>query len=114
MMRVDLVGWSLLLIALAMSYSVFVKAVKMDNKNLKLLGYVIGVAILAVVLVLAIFDLGFRIRMKRGPIVGSRRIAAPVRPNINLPAFPKTPKAAPETKPVMPDIPAPSAAPKVQ
>ncbi len=114
MMRVDLVGWSLLLIALAMSYSVFVKAVKMDNKNLKLLGYVIGVVTLAVVLVLAIFDLGFRVRMKRGPIAGSRRITAPVRPNVNLPAIPKMPKTSPEAKPVMPNIPAPPATSNAQ
>jgi len=111
MMRVDLVGWALLMIALAMGYSVFIKTGKTDNKNLKMLGYVIGVIILAAVLILAISDLGSRIRMRRGVMTGPRRTAMPARPNINIPAIPRAPKIAPET---VPNIPTPPAVPKVQ
>lgn len=119
MMRVDLVGWALLLIAFAMGYSVLIKTGKTDNKNLKMLGYIIGVVILAVVLILAIFDLGSRIRMRRGITTNllQRRAGnmnVPVRPNINIPAIPRAPKAVQETAPLMPVIPTPSAVPNVQ
>ncbi|MDP3790006.1 MAG: hypothetical protein Q8R48_06345 [Candidatus Omnitrophota bacterium] len=113
MMRVDLVGWALLLIALAMSYSVLIKTGKTDNKNLKMLGYIISVIILAAVLILAISDLGSRVRMKRGGIAGPRRTAAPVKPGVNMPAIPRSPRVSQETMPVMPELPSPPA-PKVQ
>ena len=119
MMRVDLVGWSLLLIALAMGYSVLIKAGKTDNKNLKMLGYVIGIIVLAACLVLVLSDLGSRIRLRRGAMVGPRRTTGtPARPftapNINMPAIPRAPKSAIETVPAVPNIPNPPAAPKVQ
>ena len=118
-MRVDLVGWSLLLISLAMGYSVLIKTGKTDNKNLKMLGYVIGVIILAAVLVLAIYDLGSRTRMRRGAVSGPLQRGAagmnmPTRPNANLPALPRAPRVTPEKAPAMPAIPTPPAAPKVQ
>ena len=119
MMRVDLVGWALLLIALAMGYSVLIKTGKTDNKNLKMLGYIIGVIILAAVLILAIFDLGLRIRMKRGMTTNPMQRRAdnmniPARPNFNIPAIPRAPKAVPEKVPAMPVIPTPPAIPNVQ
>lgn len=119
MVRVDLVGWALLLIALAMSYSVLIKTEKTDNKNLKMLGYVISVIILIAVLILAISDLGLRIRMRRGVTTSpmQRRIGSmniPARPNINIPAIPRAPKAVPEKAPLMPVVPTPPAVPNVQ
>ena len=117
MMRVDLVGWSLLLIALAMGYSVCIKAGRAENKALKMIGYIIGVIILVVSLALALSDLGARVRFRKGAMVGPQRPAGvPTRPFTapNIPTIPKAPKSATETVPAIPKAPTPPAAPKVQ
>ena len=103
MMRVDLVGWALLLIALALGFSVLHKAAKDTSKILKLLGNVIGIIILVVCLVLAISDLSSRMRVKKGPMVGPRRAGDITRP-VTPPTLPKMP--------VMPKTEVPPAPPK--
>ncbi|MDD5679889.1 MAG: hypothetical protein PHI59_01450 [Candidatus Omnitrophica bacterium] len=119
MIRVDLVGWSLMLIALAMAYSVFIKAGRAESKSLKSIGYVIGIIIVAGCLILAILDVGARIRIKKGAAIGPRRTtglttAKPIAtPKANVPV-PRLPRSAAETAPVIPNIPAPPAEPKAQ
>ena len=56
MMRVDLVGWALLMIALAMSFSVLHKAAKDTDKKLRILGNIIGIVILVYLIYIAGFD----------------------------------------------------------
>ncbi len=90
MMRVDLVGWALLMIALALGFSVLHKAAKDTDKKLKILGNVIGIIILVVCLVLAISDLSSRIRVRKGPMVAPRRAGDITRP-VTPPALPKMP-----------------------
>ena len=120
MFRVDLVGWSLVLIALAMGYSVCVKASRADNRTIKMIGYIIGIIVIAASLVLALSDLGTRIRTRRGtPMLPGRPAAGiPTRPfnapNVNMPTMPRAPKAVIQPAPAVPNIPAPPAAPKVQ
>ncbi|MFH0839722.1 MAG: hypothetical protein V1883_01745 [Candidatus Omnitrophota bacterium] len=105
MMRVDLVGWALLMIALAMSFSVLHKAAKDTDKKLKLLGNVIGIIILAACLVLAIGDLSARIRTRRPAAAMPRRAGETRRPVTTprvAPMLPKVPTAPRTAAPVIP------------
>ena len=114
-MRIDLVGWSLLLIALAMGYSACVKANKETNQILKIAGYVIGIIILAASLLLALGEASTNMRRKN---MMPRRGADLTRPTMlprenmpNLPAFPRAPKALEIPKPPSVKAPAPVKAP---
>ncbi|MBU4377161.1 MAG: hypothetical protein KKD29_06795 [Candidatus Omnitrophica bacterium] len=105
MMRIDLVGWALLMIALAMSFSVLHKAAKDTDKKLKLLGNVIGIIILVACLVLAIGDLSSRIRTRRPGTVMPRRAGETrqsVTPSRVAPTLPKIPTAPRTAVPVIP------------
>lgn len=111
-MRVDLVGWSLLMIALAMGFSVLHKAGKETNRILKMAGYVIGAIVLITSLVLAVSDLSARAKMGRGGVTGPRRTTtAPTRPatapKINVPTIPKVPTAPKVETPAIPTPPTP-------
>ena len=56
-MRIDLAGWALLLIAMAVGYLICLRASKEGSKLFKNSGYAIGIIILAASLILAICNM---------------------------------------------------------
>lgn len=72
LMRVDLGGWALLLIAIGIAYFVCLKASKEGTKLFKYGGYTIGIIILAISLLMAIGDVTNRIK-RRKAMAGRRR-----------------------------------------
>ena len=107
LMRVDLLGWSVLLIALAMGYLVCVKANKQENNVLKLAGYIIGIIVVLVSVILALSNL--KDTMTRRPAATTRpRTGAvtrpPAIPRENLPKVPTIP-TIPQTGTELPKLP---------
>jgi hypothetical protein len=101
-MRLDLGGWALLLIAMAIAYFVCLKADKEGTRLFKYGGYAIGVIILVISLILAISDVKTRFRRRRVAPRTSTRSAPSrptIRPRMQPPAIPKTPDTSkPATK----------------
>ena len=88
MIRVDLTGWALVLIAMAIAYFVCLKASKEGSKVFQYGGYAIGVIILVISLILAIGDIA-RMRPRRIP---------PRRSGIS-PTIPRTQREMPKLPP---------------
>lgn len=72
-MRIDMEAWALLLIALGVGYLICLKASKEGVRLFKYGGYVIGVVILGISLILAVSDLGRRISHQRAISRRTRR-----------------------------------------
>ena len=96
-MRIDLGGWALLLIAVAIAYFVCLKASKEGTKLFQYGGYAIGVIILAISLILAISDIGTRI--------ARRRRVAPRRPATQATRPTTRTRAQTQVIPKVPDLP---------
>lgn len=91
-MRVDLGGWGLLLIAMAIAYFVCLKASKEGTKLFQYGGYAIGIIILAISLILAISDVGSRIGRQRAMSRRRKTIRPPTMPRMEPPEMPKIPR----------------------
>ena len=78
--RIDLIGWALLLIAIATAYIVCLKASKEESRLFKYGGYAVGIFILVVSLILAISNLVSH--AGRGRVPALRRAGALTRPTI--------------------------------
>ena len=97
MMRVDLGGWALLLIAMAIAYFVCLKASKEGTKLFQYGGYAIGVIILVISLILAISDVGSRISRRRRTAPRRSAVTRPTtRPRTQAPQIPKRAVTVPE------------------
>lgn len=72
-MRIDMEAWAVLLIALGIGYLICLKASKEGLKLFKYGGYVIGIIILGISLILAVSDLGARISRQRAISRRTRR-----------------------------------------
>ena len=86
-MRIDLGGWALLLIAVAIAYFICLKASKEGTKLFKYGGYAIGVIILVISLILAISDVGARLRRRRVTPTRTRRTTR----SLTVPEVPQLP-----------------------
>ncbi|MDD5450047.1 MAG: hypothetical protein PHO42_05570 [Candidatus Omnitrophica bacterium] len=103
----DLAAWALIFIAIAMAYFVLSSAAKEGNKLFKLGGYVIGLFILVLSLILMVTNLTSR--MRRQEIMQNRMgsTAAPrpfMTPNTRTPVLPRRTVGVPQL-PTMPTTP---------
>ena len=93
MVRADLAGWALLLIAMAVAYFVCLKASKEGSKVFQIGGYAIGILILAISLVLVLNNLiGNRARRRATPSRSPKVTGTRVPTRITTPSTRKLPQ----------------------
>lgn len=104
----DLTAWALIFIAIAMAYFVCLKASKEGSKLFKYGGYIIGLLILVLSLVLGVTNLVSRIRRQglMQPRIGRTPARSVITPRVKTPVVPRKVVGITEKKQTIPQLPA--------